>query len=80
MSNWSSKILFIPCCSLLSPPVRDERKGRKTFQITVAESLRHRLDSSLSGTDRLTFGNFFFLPIFFNNFHHNLFQKVEITV
>lgn len=37
-----------PSCSLLSPRVRDERKGRITFQITVEDSLRHRLESSLS--------------------------------
>ena len=37
-----------PSWSLLSPRVRDERKGRITFQITVEESLRHRLELSLS--------------------------------
>ena len=47
---WMSLGMF--CCSLrlltslLSPPVRDDSKGRNMFQITVAESLRHRMESS----------------------------------
>ena len=45
---WMSLTMF--CCplrlltSLLSPPVREDRKGRKMFQITVAESFKHSVE------------------------------------
>ena len=51
IDSWTLKVSSSPSWSLLSPLVREERKGRRTFQITVVESLRHRLEDCLSGTD-----------------------------